>query len=233
MYLKLATVNNSGNCGKTTLSETLLKPRLDGSAIIRVETINYDGSNEEKLSAKEYDLLLKKIDDVDCTILDVGSSNIEQFLVQMNEFKGSHDLIDYFVIPVPTQDKQQRDSIATIQTLLDMGIEQERIRVIFNFAEKDIAIDRQYSIFLGDKTCKEIAGKNPAIVYQNNIFNLLYKSELAYSDVYNDNRDFRTLIRNAETPEQRQELANVRAAKMLMDGYNSDLDIAFKNLNLI
>ncbi|EMK8419709.1 transcriptional regulator [Shigella sonnei] len=232
MYLKIAVVNNSGNVGKSTMCQALLKPRLEGSEIIRVETINTDGTNDEKLSAKQYDEIIKRIDDVDCTIIDVGSSNIEQFLVQMNEFKGSHDLIDYFITPVTNQEKQQRDSIATIHSLLDMGIEEDRLKVIFNFAEKDTDIDRQFAIFLSDKTCKKIAGKNPAIVYNNNIFNLLHKSGLKYNDVYNDDRDFRSLIRSAASVEERQELSNLRAVKMLMNGFNADLDVAFENLKL-
>ncbi|HCW2892540.1 TPA: transcriptional regulator, partial [Escherichia coli] len=98
MYLKLAIVNNSGNVGKSTICQTLLKPRLEGSEIIKVETLNTDGTNDEKLSAKEFDEIIKRIDDSECTIIDVGSSNIEQFLVQMNEYQGSHDLIDYFIV---------------------------------------------------------------------------------------------------------------------------------------
>ena len=87
MYLKLAIVNNSGNVGKSTICQTLLKPRLEGSEIIKVETLNTDGTNDEKLSAKEFDEIIKRIDDSECTIIDVGSSNIEQFLVQMNEYQ--------------------------------------------------------------------------------------------------------------------------------------------------
>ncbi|MGO4746738.1 StbB family protein [Serratia quinivorans] len=232
MYLKMAVLNNSGNVGKSTICQTLLKPRLKDSEIIRVETINSDGTNDNKLSAKEFDEILKCIDDSDCTIIDIGSSNIEQFMVQMLEFQGSHELIDYFVVPVTTQDKQQRDSINTINNLLDSGIEQERIKIIFNQAEKDIEIRKQYSVFLSDKTCNKITGDSPAIVYYNNIFNILTKSGLRYDDVYNDERDFRTLIRSAESKETRQELSNLRTVKMLMNGFNSDLDIAFQKLNL-
>lgn len=230
MYMKIAVLNHSGNVGKTTLCETLLQPRLDGSEIIRVETINSDGSNEEKLSAKQYDEIIKRIDDVDCTIIDIGSSNIENFLVQMNEYQGSHDLIDFFLVPVTTQDKQQRDSIATINNLLDMGVEEDRIKVVYNFTEKDAGIEEQFAIFLSDKTSKKIAGNSPAIVYNNNIFNLLHKSGLKYKEVYEDQRDLRSLIRSAESKEERQELSNLRAVKMLMNGFNSDLDIAFENL---
>lgn len=232
MYLKAAILNNSGNVGKSTLCQTLLKPRLEDAEIVKVETINSDGTNDSKLSAKEFDEILKCIDDVDCTLIDVGSSNIEQFMIQMLEFQGSHELIDYFIVPVTPQDKQQRDSITTINNLMDMGIEVDRLKVIFNFAEKDTAIEKQYSVFLADKNCKKIAGNNPAIVYNNNIFHILTKAKLKYDDIYNDDRDFRSLIRATTSKEERTQLSNLRTVKMLMNGFNSDLDIAFKNLNL-
>lgn len=44
MYLKIAVLNNSGNVGKSTICQTVLKPRLPESEIIRVETINSDGT---------------------------------------------------------------------------------------------------------------------------------------------------------------------------------------------
>jgi len=231
MYLKIAIVNNSGNVGKSTIASTLLKPRLAESEIIKVETINSDGTTDKKLSAKEFDEIIKRIDDVDCTIIDVGSSNIEQFLVQMNEYQGSHDLIDYFIVPVVKETKQQEDSIQTIQNLMAMGVEEDRFKIIFNLAEKDTPIEKQYAIFLNDKTCKKIVGDTPVVVYQNNIFNILTKMNLKYEDVYSDDRDFRSLIRSAANKEEREELSNSRTVKMLMNGFNSDLDVAFENLN--
>lgn len=230
MYLKMAILNNSGNVGKSTICQALLKPRLEGSAIIKVETINTDGTTDEKISAKEFHEIIKRIDEVDCTIIDVGASNIEQFMVQMTEYQGSHDLIDHFIVPVTPQEKQQRDSIATINSLLDMGIEDNRVKVVFNLAEKDIAIEKQFSIFLADKQCKKIAGKNIPTVYHNNIFNILTTMGMKYEDVYKDDRDYRALIRAAGTKEEREELSNLRAAKMLMNGFNSDMDVAFSNL---
>lgn len=232
MFLKAVILNNSGNVGKSTLCQAMLKPRLEGAEIIKVETINTDGTTDSKLSAKEFDEILKRIDDSDCSLIDVGASNIEQFMVQMVEFQGSHELIDFFIIPVTPQEKQQTDSVATIKSLLVLGVEKNRIRVVFNLAEKDIPIERQFSIFLANEICKEIVGATPAVVYHNNIFNILTKSGLKYDEVYNDDRDFRTLIRNAETKEARQELSNLRTVKMLMNGFNSDLDIAFSNLGI-
>ena len=76
--------------------------------------------------------------------------------------------------------KQQIDSIQTITTLMAMGVEQDRFKVIFNLAEKDTPINKQYSVFLADDVCKEIVGENPVVVYHNNIFNILNKSGLQY-----------------------------------------------------
>jgi hypothetical protein len=135
-------------------------------------------------------------------------------------------------VPVTPQEKQQRDSIATINNLLDSGVDEDRIKVIFNMAEKDVPIEKQFAIFMANKECKNIAGDNISVVYQNNIFTILSKFKLKYEEVYNDNRDFRTLIRAAESKEERQELSNLRTVKMLMNGFNSDLDVAFQNLNL-
>ncbi|MGL5290019.1 MAG: StbB family protein [Aeromonas sp.] len=232
MYLKLAVVNNSGNVGKSTLCATLLKPRLENSAIVRVETLNSDGTNAEKFSAKEFDSILHKMDETECAILDVGSSNIESFIIQMGEYQGSQQLIDYFIIPVVKEAKQQQDSVMTVMHLLALGIEKSRIKIIFNFAEKNDAIEKQYQIFFASEICREIAtaGAFP-VVYQNNIFAILHKNGLRYDEVYNDDRDFRSLLRAAETAEDRQVLSNRRTVKMLMNGFNSDLDVAFANLD--
>ncbi len=48
MYLNIAVVNNSGNVGKSTICDILLKPRLEGAKVVKVETINSDGTNDEK-----------------------------------------------------------------------------------------------------------------------------------------------------------------------------------------
>jgi hypothetical protein len=146
--MNLAVVNNSGNVGKSTICQILLKPRLKNSEIIKVETINSDGTNDAKFSSKEFDLILKNLDLNESSIIDVGSSNIEGFLLQMNEYKNSHEDIDYFIVPVTPKHKQQVDAISTISMLGDLGVENERIKVLFNLADKTLSIEKQFSDFI-------------------------------------------------------------------------------------
>ncbi len=96
--MNIAIINNSGNVGKSTICENLLKPRIKNAEIIKVETINSDGTDDNKYSAKEYNEILKEMDMNDVSILDVGSSNIEQLIEQMKQYKESHEDIDYFII---------------------------------------------------------------------------------------------------------------------------------------
>ncbi|MCT8344135.1 MULTISPECIES: hypothetical protein [Photorhabdus] len=105
MFIKIAVVNKSGNVGKSTICNILLKPRIESAEVIRVESINFDGNEEEKISAREFNDILKRIDISDSAIIDVGSSNIEIFINQMEAYKDSQEDIDYFIIPVTPHHK--------------------------------------------------------------------------------------------------------------------------------
>ncbi len=61
MNIKIAVVNNSGNMGKSTICDYLLLPRLEGAKVVKVETINTDGTNDVKISAKEFLEITKKL----------------------------------------------------------------------------------------------------------------------------------------------------------------------------
>lgn len=233
MYLKLAVLNNSGNVGKSTICETLLKPRLEGAEIIKVETINHDGTDDLKLSAKEFELIQNKIDEFDCAIIDIGSSNIEQFMLQMINFKGTEDDIDFFIVPVTPQYKQQVDSVTTISSLLDLGVDIDKIKFILNQADKTISVERQYGVFLSGVKELGLNTKNPPNIQASTVFNLLSDFNASFIDVLNDDRDFRALIRAADTKEERLELSNSKAVKRIVTGFNEDLNATFKALNIV
>ena len=229
MMLNVAVVNNSGNVGKSTICETLLKPRFKKAEVVKVETINSDGSDDVKYSADEFDEILKQIDATDCSIIDVGSSNIENFILKMKEYKDSHEDIDYFIIPIIPKNKQQVDSVATAGMLIDMGIEPERIRFIFNQADRKLPIDRQYKEFLSGIEMFDIKVENYSVIYETTVFHMLDKT---FTEVVNDKRNFRKLLRAEKSRAKKEEISEMKSVKRLVSGVNDDLDIAFKMLNL-
>jgi hypothetical protein len=234
MFLKVAVVNNSGNMGKTTICESMLKPRIEGAEVVKVESLNYDGTEDEKLHARDFNLILKRIGVADKVIVDVGASNIEEFISQMESYEDSQEDIDFFIVPVIPMDKQQVDSVATVATLLDIGVNPERIKFIFNMADKIVPFERQFRIFLdGMKAYKKVKINSNSIIYHTNVFTMLTKMNKSFVEVSCDDRDFRSLIRQTESREERERLSEEQSVKRLVNGVNKDLDIAFANLEII
>lgn len=233
MFLKIAVVNNSGNVGKSTICDVLLKPRIESAEIIRVESINFDGHEDEKISAREFNDILKRIDISDSAIIDVGSSNIEIFINQMEAYKDSQEDIDYFIIPITPHHKQQIDSVSTVANLIDLGVDEEKIRFIFNQTDKATPLERQFSDFLhGIKQFKKIKIKKYSIIYNTPVFTFLNQSGKTFYEVINDDRDFRSLLRQAESREKREVISEEKSIKRLVTGINEELDIAFSNLDI-
>ncbi|HFD6166030.1 TPA: StbB family protein [Salmonella enterica] len=232
MFLKVAVVNNSGNVGKTTLCETLLKPRLDGAELIKVESINSDGTDDEKFNALEFVDIFKKIDNSDVVIVDIGSSNIEMFTNKLRKFKDSQEDFDFFIIPVVPEYKQQIDSLVTIETLMDLNVEPERIRIVFNMIDEMIPFERQFKEILESKTYKSLKLKGSPRIPKTELFSHLALIGKRYEEVKNDDRDFRALLRQIEDREERMLISEERSIKRLVTGFDECLDTAFTQLHI-
>lgn len=233
MFLKIAVVNNSGNMGKSTICETMLQPRLEGSELIKIETLNSDGTNDEKFSANEFVEIFQKIDQADCAIVDVGSSNIEKFTLQLHAYKNSQEDFDWWIIPVIPKEKQQIDTIATIENLLDLGVETDRIKIVFNMYDETKSFDKQFSVILNSKTYKSLKLKGTPWIPETQVFSHLANIDKTFKEVTNDERNFRDLLRAAASPEERAQISEMRSVKRLVDGMNETLNTAFQQLNII
>lgn len=231
--MKIAVVNNSGNVGKSTICENLLKPRIKDAEIIRVETVNSDGTDDEKFSAREYSSIIREMEINENSILDIGSSNIELFIEQMRSYKDSHEYIDYFLIPITPRTKQQIDSVSTVSVLIDLGIEPSRLRFVFNQADNRIPISRQFSTLINGLKSFDIPLNDVyPTIFETEAFSLLAGLGKTFQEVTDDKSDFKQLIREAETREEKMQLIDLRTMKQLVTGFNDILDAAFLSLNL-
>lgn len=132
---RVAVINLSGNCGKTTVARVLLKMRMPDAELISIETTNADGresDNGSLVRASQFDRVHTALMSHTSVVLDIGSSNIEQTMQLMRQFEGSYADIDYFVVPVVNDVKQRRDSSRTVHELLKLGVDADKIKVVFN-----------------------------------------------------------------------------------------------------
>ena len=234
MFLKIIVLNNSGNVGKSVVCDVLFRPRLVGCESIKIETINNDGTNEEKLSAKDIAEIFEKINDADVCVIDVGASNIEVFIQNMKKMDGAIDDLDYFFIPCTTAVKQQQDTKETIKTLIGMGVEIDKIKVIFNYFDPEITLERQYQTLFESNLVDILElkdDKNQFCIEESQTFDLLARTGLTYSEVLNDERDFKSLIRGTKVKEERAALSLEQMAFRFVKTFDKKLDLTFDKIS--
>ena len=225
--IHIALLNFTGNAGKSMLANQLFKPRIKNSKVIAVESINSDGTENEKIKGGDFTLILDQLYTTDAAILDIGSSNIESFLKKMNEFIGSENDIDLYIIPTVNEDKQIVDTVKTIEALSFMGIPKERIIVIFNKINKEINIKLDFeSIFEMENKATILVD---SVIYQSELFPRLINEEdnRIIRDIASDTTDYRKLIKAEPNSSKRLSIIRKLGTQALALGVSRNMDNVF------
>ena len=148
--MKIAVMNFSGNVGKTTVAAHLLKPRMQAARIYSIESINAgaDASGVEvhKLRGKKFGSLIDSVMVLDEAIIDVGASNVEDFMKMMQQYDGSHEEFDLFVVPTVKEKKVQADTVNTIRALRALNVPANKIRVVFNKLDVEESPSEEFGV---------------------------------------------------------------------------------------
>ena len=229
--MKVAVINFSGNVGKSTVARHLLAPRMNKASIILVESINSDGTQDETIRGKQFGELHNDLSILDDVIVDIGASNVEDFITMMKKYSGSHEDYDYFVIPTVPKAKQQRDTISTIEALSTIGIPPEKIRIIFNMIDTD---EEPNEIFSGIFEYVESRGNctinKDCVIHNNEIYERISNTEKTIIEILNDPTDFREMSKNAHNSEEKMYYAQLLGIKRLAVGVKKELDNIFNIL---
>lgn len=229
-----ACLNYTGTIGKTTIAAHLLLPRIEGATIIGVESINETaeslGLEIEKIRGNAFRELFKKLMLADEVIVDIGASNIEDFMNNLIKFDGAHEDIDYFIVPVTSGIKEQTETIRMIDTLATIGVPAEKIRIVFNRVDSDVANEFPHIINYLAHSQTFTANINCAI-YESELFDALSLKKMSSTAVLSDETDYKELLKNKEaSQEDRERWSDMYGLKMLTKGVSRNLDRVFKNL---
>jgi hypothetical protein len=231
--MKVAVLNFSGNVGKTTLAANLLKPRMRNAPVYAIESLNSDeasnGVSVEKMRGRRYGELQDRLMTLDSAIVDVGASNVEEFLKLMQQYHGSHEEFDYFIVPVVKEKKQMADSVNTIRVLSSIGVPRQKIRIIFNMVEMDDVIEDEFAPWFGLVELEKSFTLNPkAVVYANEVFDRLKEIGKSLVEVDTDATDYRARLRGLDDDEEKEWCIKMVAIKRLAVTATKNLDAAFK-----
>lgn len=233
--MKVAVLNFTGNVGKTTVAAHLLSPRMEGAQIFSIESINAgadaDGLDVEKMKGKKFGELVDQLMPLDKAIVDVGASNVEDFLKLMQQYHGSHEEFDFFVVPVVKEKKQLADTVNTIRALQKIGIDKKKIRLVFNKVEVDDSVTSDFAPLFGlAQSEKSFVINESAVIYSNEVYERLKGLGKSLGEVTSDKTDYRAKLRTATEQSDKDFAVQMVAVGRLAITANKNLDDVFKVL---
>ena len=233
--MKVAVLNFSGNVGKTTVAVQLLKPRMADAPIYSIESINMgadsDGVDVEKMKGKKFNQLVDELMLIDTAIIDVGASNVEDFLKLMQQSAGSHEEFDLFVVPVVKEQKVQVDTINTIRSLKDIGVDKRRIKIVFNKVDTDDDVEEEFGGIFEEAESKKSATVNAeATIYANEVFERLKVAGKTLAEITADKTDYRAQLKTAKDQAEKDFCVQMVGMKRLAVSVNENLDKVWKIL---
>jgi len=226
--MKVAVLSFSGNVGKSTIARFLLAPRIPGARQFSVESINAEGHGEQ-IRADQFVNMIEEVMLSDKAVIDVGASNIEQFVIQMQEQGGDSEDIHYYVIPTVPDLKQQKDTLNTIKTLSSLGVEADKMRIVFNMVNPTHMLSDDFGYIFS-----EIADKGLAVVNKDarmndvGFYQLMQESGMTLDDLANLDFNPRERLKDETDPEQRAALVRLVTLTQRYQKNKSDLDDVFK-----
>ena len=229
--MKVAVINFSGNVGKSTVARHLLAPRVNNAEVIPVESINSDGTDETAIRGKQFGELQEYLQTLDDAVIDIGASNVEDFVKLMKQYKGSHEDFDFFVVPTVPATKQQRDTISTVEALANLGVPAKKIRLLFNMVDLEESPERIFSgLFEYQRESKSFTLKPEAVIHVNDIYGKLKGSKTGIREILADETDYKERIKTAKDADEKLHFAQMLSIKRLAAGVSEELDAVFKAL---
>lgn len=233
--MKIASLNFSGSVGKTTATSHVFAPRIPGAEIIAVESTNESaadlGLDVEQMRGEHFGRLFRKLLMAEAAIVDVGASNVEDFLSELVKYDQAHLEIDFYVLPVVASGKAQRETIKTIQALAQIGVPAERVRVLFNRVDADVK-EEFAPIFGYARKAGGFMANPEAVIFENEIFDLLANKRTTIKEILSDETDYRQKLREVDRSDKSAiaHLSDMVALQSLARPVDRQLDRAFTAL---
>ncbi len=237
----IATITLTGKAGKSVMANNLLLPRMPGAKLFRMETFNESGAAGnnaviENMKGRELEKLLKGLGKVDSAVVDIGTSNVENFLLGLAQDGGAQNIFDYFVVPVESNSakiNEFKEFVKIVNTLKDLGVQPDRIKVVFNKHLPDNEIKSEMARVFNYHASFPIFSINErAVIHETELFKALGAAKKSYEEMLLDNNDYYKMLK--ETPLdktiERETIIRMARAQGLVRGIDIELNSVFSEL---
>ncbi|MDQ1817800.1 StbB family protein [Massilia sp. CCM 9210] len=232
--MRVATINISGNVGKTTIAKNLLYPRIPGAELFEIESMNtgikLKSASIKSMRSSSYGSLVDSIMVTDSAIIDIGASNIEGVLKEMQELDGSHEDFDCFLIPLVKDRKIIEESVKTALLLAGLGVPTEKIKMVFNRFPKDADLHETYGQIFKLANDGKFSASKDAVIYENPVYAELNKLEISLHELNCDTTDYRVKLKDAKNDKEQKLCLAMIANKRRAISATQNLDDVFAAL---
>lgn len=232
--MKLALVNKSGSVGKTTLAAHLFSERMPGATFFALESSNLTASEfgikVRTLDTLQFKQTVREAFHLENAIFDVGGSkNFTDFHDQMQAGGTGHTNFDFFIIPVIADEKAEKETLDTALSLMKLGVEPEKIRIVYNRV-KPLTEFQFVPSFVEKYSIKS------TIIKDSPLFPSLLTMKMTIADLMLDSRtalDFKKEAAAAKKGSREFDKAyELYYAKDLLPKVSVNLDVAWSELEL-
>ncbi|WP_321816730.1 MULTISPECIES: hypothetical protein [unclassified Paraburkholderia] len=244
MALKILVIHSTSLVGKSTTVASLLHPRLRNPRIFSVEKQNQDASRYGievvRYNGPDFRTLF---DDIVAypsdLIVDVGASQYSGVIKEFARLAGSIDDFDIVLVPTTPDGRVQEETLGTIDTLRKVGMNLEKLRVLFNRATIDdpSQLDEQFEPVIA--YLQEHLGLSfykDLILYENPIHSELRAEGLSFEEVARDTTNYREkvteAVRKSPRSAETQALIRMLGLQRAVNSARIAFDEAFQALRL-
>lgn len=200
-------INKAGKVGKSTISKHLIAAML-GADWIQVETFNDSGLGAAaKVAGRKFEFVAEAVVGATNSLcIDIGNSNYQAVMKELQEIDGFAGRIDYWVIPCKESAGVMNDSLSTVADLIDkLDVDPSRIVVLPNDIEApEEGLDSFKKVRLaaqkyGFHFCETAIPQNPK-------FDAFNADQRSVHEIADDDMDYDAAIAAEADSEQRLRL---------------------------
>lgn len=243
--MKILIMHNSGNVGKSLITREVFYQNFDRDSkmVLEIESRNASSSNFNMQVVRiDFDkpTALQDLTQYgiiyDDFILDVGSSEIKEFLHAIEKSREILDEFDIIVIPTIKDQKIIPDTKKTMMIVRLLGYE-EKLQVLFNRISNPSTIEEDFeSLFVWAK--KENFNLNPNLYLADytESTNDLIKQKLLSSEIIKDTADYRALAikyHQDGDAEKSRKASNRLLTQRIAKSLNTDAKVIFEKFKNI
>ncbi len=233
-------MHNSGNVGKSLITREVfyqhfssdekmvleLESRNASSSSFNINVTRIDFSKPSALQdLTQYGIIY------DDYILDIGSSEIKDFLVAIEKTKEILDEFDLIVVPSIKDQKIIPDTKKTMMVVRALGFDKKLV-VLFNRVNNPSMIEEDFeSLFVWAKKEKFSLNSNLYLPDYQDAANDLIRQKLLSSEVLNDETDYRALsiqFYKEGNAEKSRQASNKLLTQRIAKSLNIDAQVLFE-----